>query len=139
MKAPVRRTSRVAPGGRHVERVVALNPVAGDPQRVRVMVRSSGGSRARCACAIVRDQAPALRIRVGAPWSDRVAARVARLNALAAVRDDALHEIATSRRALPAGTLARKLGERGHAPRAVSAAIRQLRSDGWIGDSIRTP
>lgn len=133
----MRRARRAAPAHRLAESVVAIDPVRGDPQRVRVMVRAPGRSRARCACAILREQVAALRIRVGIRWSASISARVTSIGAAHAAREAALHAVAAARRPLSPTALAHRLRESGHAPGTVNAVIRQLRSDGWISDRIR--
>lgn len=138
MSARVRRASRAA-AGRPAESVVAIGAAKGDPQVVRVMVRAPGHSRARCACTLPRERAEALGIRVGIGWSARLSAKVEAISAEHAAREAALHAVATARRPLSPAALARRLRERGHAPRPVTAAIRQLRSDGWISDRIAAP
>ena len=103
------------------------------------MVLAPGRARARCACTLHREQVTALRIKVGIRWSASIGARVDAIVAAHAARDDALRAIGTARRPLMANALAGRLRERGHAPSAVSAVIRQLRSDGWISDRIMPP
>ena len=83
---------------------------------------------------VFREQAQLLRIRVGGRWSDTLAARIAKLSEVAAAREHALQAIAASRRAASPGSIAARLATRGHPPHAVRAALRQLRSDGWISE-----
>lgn len=139
MTASGRRAPRAAATDRPVDSVVAIEPVTGDPQRVRIMVLAPDGARARCACTLHREQVAALRIKVGIRWSASISARVDAIGAAHAAREDALRAIATARRPLMASALAHRLRERGHAPRAVTAVIGQLRSDGWISDRITPP
>lgn len=136
MTRAMRTAPRRAAALRASETVVAIDPIKADPRRVRVMVRGSGRTRARCACSVARDQAKALRLRVGMRWSVSVADRVESFLAAAAAREAALRMLAAAPRALSAATLAHRMSERGLPHRAVAAAIRQLRSDGWISDRI---
>ncbi len=136
MSATGRRSPRTSAAHPPVDSVVAIDPVKGDPQRVRIMVLAPDRARARCACTLHREQVAALRIRVGIRWSASVSAKVDAIGEAHAAREDALRAIATSRRPLLATAVANRLRARGHAPRAVTAAIRQLRSDGWISDRI---
>ena len=132
----MRRNANAAAAEGSAESVVAIGPVKGDPQCVRVMVRAQGRSRARCVCTIRREQATALRIRVGIRWSASISALVNDIDAAHAAREAAMRAIATARRPISATALAHRLRERGHVPSAVSSVIRQLRSDGWISDRI---
>lgn len=136
MSATGRRAPRASAANPPVDSVVAIVPVKGDPQRVRIMVLAPDRARARCACTLHREQVAALRIKVGIRWSASVSAKVDAIGAVHAARDDALRAIAISRRPPSATAVAKRLRERGHALRAVTAAIRQLRSDGWISDRI---
>lgn len=116
--------------------IVAIEPLKSDPQRVRVMVRIADRSRSRCMSVILRDQLKSLRLRVGGTWSQRVADRVEALAEVDSARDSALRMIAAARRTPPSAALAARLQRLGHSARAARAAVRQLRSDGWISDSI---
>jgi len=119
--------------------VVALEPVARDPQRVRIMVKAADRSRARCVHILRRDQANAMRIRAGSRWSAATDARASRIVAMDSVRDDALKAIARSRHGLASKVLAARLLRAGHPSSLVDDVIAQLRTDGWISDRIPSP
>jgi hypothetical protein len=118
--------------------IVALAPVARDPQRVRIMVKAGGHARARCAHVLMRDQADRMRLRAGSRWTASAQARVARLAALNSARDDALKAIARARRDLSMTDVAARLARAGHPQSVIGAVIVQMRTDGWISDRIRT-
>jgi hypothetical protein len=117
--------------------IVALAPVARDPQRVRIMVRSGSQSRSRCVHVVSRERVKAMRIRVGSRWTAAAATRLAHEAAVDAAREALLSAIGRSRRTLGAGTLAARLDRAGHPQSAIDAAIAQMRTDGWISDRIR--
>lgn len=117
--------------------IVALAPVARDPQRVRIMVKAAGHARARCAHVLMRDQAEQMRLREGSRWSASAQARVARMVALNSARDDALKAIARARRDLSTADLTARLARAGHPESIIGAVIVQMRTDGWISDRIR--
>jgi hypothetical protein len=128
------RPSRRAPAALTV---VALAPVARDPQRVRIMVKAEGQSRARCAHILTREHAIQMRIRAGSRWSTSTQARVARMAAVNSARDDALRVIARARHGLTAGIVAARLARAGHPAPIIDAALAQMRTDGWISDRIQ--
>ena len=135
----MRDSVRSSVAGRLRGTIVALDTLKSDPQRVRVMVRVADQSRARCMCVILRGQVQALRLKVGGAWSPQVAARIATRAEAESVREAALRMVASARRTPSAAAVAARLRELGHSAQATAAAIRQLRSDGWISDSIRAP
>jgi hypothetical protein len=117
--------------------VVALEAVARDPQRIRIMLKAASHARARCAHVIMREQATQMRLRVGSRWSASTQARVERMAAVNSARDDALKALARARKGLTAEAVAARLARVGHSPAIIDAAIAQMRTDGWISDRIR--
>ena len=107
--------------------VTALSPLRRDPGLLSVQVEG------RTVATITSRQAAELGVAVGRPWTDALAAAVARAAATAQAERDGLTRL--NRRALSRRQLQAKLRERGHDGPAIASALDRLEHLGALDDA----
>ena len=106
--------------------IVAIVADAKDPNVRRVRVGR------RCVAELLVDDVAALKLAPGKPWTPALEARVARVQARADARRDALRMLA--RAGVASSRLRERLQRKGHEPTIAAEVVAALAGDGWLSD-----